>query len=135
MFVNQPSELIASHDPAAGYVLLDERRRWLRRSEAQPSMGTMLIVMTNEDGDRSFEMPAIQDEQPVETFISNGSHEALRDGVGAHMPSPTTPSSTRPSAVCCPRNRYVRFAWGVNVIGPTRISRSSCRLSMAICKA
>ena len=41
----------------------------------------MAIVMMDEDGDRPFEMLAIQNEQPVETFISDGSHEALRDGI------------------------------------------------------
>ena len=59
VFVNQPAESIASHDPGAGHAWLDARGRWLRRSEAQPPMRTMLIVMSNEVGGRSFEMLAI----------------------------------------------------------------------------
>ena len=37
----------------------------------------MAIVVIDEDRDGSFEMLAIQDEQPVETFISDRSHEKL----------------------------------------------------------
>jgi hypothetical protein len=44
-------------------------------------MGTMAVVMIHEDGNRSFEMPTIQDEQAVETFISDGASETLSDGI------------------------------------------------------
>jgi hypothetical protein len=41
----------------------------------------------HEDGDRPFEMLAIQDEQPVETLISDGSHKPLRDGIRLRYPN------------------------------------------------
>ena len=41
----------------------------------------MAIVVVYEDSDGSFEMLAIQDKQPVETFVSDGSHETLGDGI------------------------------------------------------
>ena len=79
--MNQPAEPIASHDPSVGRTGFDAGRPRLRGPESQPSVGTMAIVMMDEDGDRPFEMLAIQNEQPVGTFIAYGSHEALRDGI------------------------------------------------------
>jgi hypothetical protein len=50
--------------------------------KSQPSVRAMAVGMIHEDGDRAFEMLAIQDEQPVETFVTDGSHETLGDGIG-----------------------------------------------------
>jgi hypothetical protein len=47
----------------------------------QPSVGPMAIVVIDEDSDCSFEMLTIQDEQPVETFVLDGSHETFGDGI------------------------------------------------------
>ena len=46
----------------------------------------MAIVVVYEDSDGSFEMLAIQDKQPVETFVSDGSHETLGDGIRLRCP-------------------------------------------------
>jgi hypothetical protein len=62
IFVNQPAQTIASHDPSIDRTRLDVRTRGLRWSEPQPSVRTMAVVMIHEDGDRSFEKMAIQDE-------------------------------------------------------------------------
>ena len=79
--VNQPAQTIASHDLSIGRTGFDVRRRGLRWAESQSSVRTMAIVVMYEDGDRSFKMLAIQDEQPVKTFISDGSYQTLGDGI------------------------------------------------------
>ena len=48
----------------------------------------MAIVVFDEGGDRSLEMLAIQDKQPVETLCPNGSSKALRDAVRLRRPKP-----------------------------------------------
>ena len=44
-------------------------------------MRSVAVVMVGEDPERSFEMPAVEDKEPVEAFGADSTHEALGDCV------------------------------------------------------
>jgi len=59
--------------------------RWLWRLwwyQAQGAVGTMDVVVINEDAKNPLEMVLIQNQEPVEAFRTDGPHEPLRDAVG-----------------------------------------------------
>ena len=59
--------------------------RWLWRLwwyQAQGAVGTMDVVVINEDAKNPLEMVLVQNQEPVEAFRTDGPHEPLRDAVG-----------------------------------------------------
>jgi hypothetical protein len=83
VFVDQSAEAISTFD----LVWLrcgcetDHWLLWIGRSQVEGSVWPVAVVMVEEDAERSFEMLAVDDEEPVEALRADGAHEALGDGV------------------------------------------------------
>ena len=60
----------------------DREGRWIRCRQLQGPMRAMAVVVINEDLKHTFEMPFVDDKQPIEAFGTNRPNEPLGDSVG-----------------------------------------------------
>jgi hypothetical protein len=80
VLVDEAAEAVATADLA--------RRRFLPlliefgRPEFERAVWPLAVVMVDVDAERSFEVAAVEDQQPVETLGTHSTNEALRDRVG-----------------------------------------------------
>ena len=83
--MDRPTEPIWSYDPSSRH---DDR--WLarpqRRRLPQGTVRTVVVVMIDVLGQDSLEMPASQDQHPVQCLTPNGADPALRVGVRPRRP-------------------------------------------------
>jgi hypothetical protein len=82
--VDEAAEAVAATDLADG-----RRWRWLRtlrREELERAVRPLRVVVLDEDAQDAFEVAAVDDQQPVETFDADGSDEPLGDGVCLRRP-------------------------------------------------
>ena len=61
-------------------------RRIVGRDEPENAMRSVLVVVTNEGPQHSFEVAMVDDEQMVETLGPDGADPAFREGVGHRRP-------------------------------------------------
>jgi hypothetical protein len=62
------------------------RLRVLRRCELERAMRPLMVVMVGVSAEHPFEVAAVEDQQPVQTFGADGSDEALGDRVRLWRP-------------------------------------------------
>ena len=75
--MDEAAEAVVSTDLADG-------RRWLctlRWEELEGAVRPVRVVVVDEDAQNAFEVAAVEDQQPVQTFDPDGSDETLGDGV------------------------------------------------------
>ena len=81
--MNYSAKTVTSENPSAG-----QRGRGhhatcrVRRRQRQRSMWTMAVVVVEEDGEDSLEVPLVEDQQVVETLGADCPDEAFSDGIG-----------------------------------------------------
>ena len=83
VFVDQPAEPIAPSQMlfAVRGGELVRRSIVLRRCEAERAMRPMSVVVVRESAEGAFELAAARDQQPIEALSTDGTDEALGDGV------------------------------------------------------
>jgi hypothetical protein len=81
--VDQPAEPIASSHTLLGVRVGEVERRslLLRTCEAERSLRAVGVVVVDESAERTFELAPARDQQPVEALATDGTDEALGDGV------------------------------------------------------
>ena len=83
VLVHHTSEAIATLDTSLTRLKF-RRRRWTGRVgwvQGQRSVRAMDVIVIHEHGGNSLELPLVQNQQPIETLGTNGSHEPFRHTV------------------------------------------------------
>jgi len=77
-------------EPVVAVNLAGSRCRWwligLRGLELERTMRSVLVVMVDVNAQHVLEVPAVEDQQPVETLGAHCPDEALRNGVRLRRP-------------------------------------------------
>jgi hypothetical protein len=78
--VNHSTQSIPTLDPSAAPIG-NGSTHGLGRREAQGAVGTVGVVVINEDRQHVLEMLTVEDQEPIETLRANGPYEPLRHPV------------------------------------------------------
>ena len=70
-------------------------------------MWAMAVVMCDEQAYHMVEMFAIEDQEPIQTFRTNGPHEPLRDAVRPRR----TKGRENDLYVCVENSKFPRISW------------------------
>jgi hypothetical protein len=83
VFVDQPAEPIASAHTLIGVRVGKVERRSIlpRRREAERAVRAVGVVVVDESAERTFELAPACEQEPVEALDTDGTEEALGDGV------------------------------------------------------
>ncbi len=81
VLVNEVAENVTPTDVFGASCRWVEERR-VRRSQIEPAMGTVGVVVLHVGVQDAIEIPTTQVERPVKELSSNRSHPSLSEGVG-----------------------------------------------------
>src|SRR5262245_64087983 len=89
LFVDEAAEAVAAPYAGTGGVGgVDVRRWWVWWDEIERAVWAVAVVVVDVDTEYALEVVPVRDQEPIETFGADGSHEALGDRVRPRRPTP-----------------------------------------------